>query len=327
MKRFLAASILTLTLVSSTLFGGSLKAFDVNNTAVAAAATTKSITECKPTVSVKSTTATTANLKVGKVSGADNYKVYRATSPNGTYKCVGTTESDNFEDTGLKADQTYYYKVIASDNVNGKTLDSQLSNIVKTIPCTNSSKETVKVINAGSNVDINELIDSILEGQTSSTTPTQTPTQTTPTTTTPAATDQDQTTTPASSDNYDSSFASQVLKLVNKERAKGGLSALIISQSLVAPANKRAQEIAQSFSHTRPNGTSWSTVLDEYNVSVTAAGENLAYGYNTPEAVVEGWMSSTGHRANIMNANFHKIGIGVYKNSQGTVYCTQLFSN
>ncbi|MDF2952742.1 MAG: putative secreted protein [Anaerocolumna sp.] len=131
----------------------------------------------------------------------------------------------------------------------------------------------------------------------------------------------------ATTQQYDSSFASQVLKLVNQERAKGGLQALTMSDALVAPANKRAQEIKTQFSHTRPNGSQWSTVLEEYGVSVRTAGENLAYGYNTPEAVVTGWMNSPGHRANIMNGNFNKIGIGVYKDSSGTVYCTQIFSN
>ncbi|WOO38709.1 CAP domain-containing protein [Anaerocolumna sp. AGMB13020] len=126
--------------------------------------------------------------------------------------------------------------------------------------------------------------------------------------------------------NYDSSFASQVLKLVNEERAKVGASPLSISQELVAPANKRAKEIKQSFSHTRPDGTAWSTVLTEYNVSVNAAGENIAYGYNTPEKVMNAWMNSSGHRANILSTNFSHIGIGVYEVS-GTVYCTQLFSD
>lgn len=130
-----------------------------------------------------------------------------------------------------------------------------------------------------------------------------------------------------SSNQNNSSFANQVLKLVNAERVKGGLQELTMSSALTAPANKRAQEIKTKFSHTRPNGTQWSTVLDEYGVSVRTAGENLAYGYNTPEAVVEGWMNSPGHRANIMNGNFNKIGIGVYTDSNGTVYCTQLFSN
>lgn len=322
MKRFLVTSMLTVMLATTTLFGGNLKAFDVNNTAVAAAATTKSITNCKPTVSVKSTTATTANLNIGKVSGADSYKVYRATSPNGSYKCVGTTKSNSYKDTGLKANKPYYYKVKAVDKVNGKTLGSQLSKATKATPCKTGSKITV-VYSGSGNVDINEIIKNALNGKTTTTTPAKTPTQTP----TPAPTKTpDKPSTPASNDNYDSSFASQVLKLVNAERAKGGVSALTMSQQLTAPANERAKEIVQQFSHTRPNGTQWSTVLDEYNISVSTAGENLAYGYNTPEAVVDGWMNSPGHRANIMNPNFHKIGIGVY-DKNGTIYCTQLFSN
>ncbi|MGB8454964.1 MAG: CAP domain-containing protein [Anaerocolumna sp.] len=317
MKKFLVTSIITLTLAASTLFGGNLKAFDVNNTAVAAAATTKSITNCKPTVSVKSTTATTAKINIGKVSGADSYKIYRATSPNGSYKYVGTAKSNSYKDTGLKANKTYYYKVKACDKVNGKILVSKLSNKVTATPYKNGSKATI-IYSGSNNADINAIIKNALNGKTTTATTTKT--------TTPAKTPA-RTTTSADSNNYDSSFASQVLKLVNAERAKGGVSALTMSQALTAPANKRAQEIVQQFSHTRPNGTQWSTVLDEYNVSVRTAGENLAYGYNTPEAVVEGWMNSPGHRANIMNPNFNKIGIGVYKDSNGTVYCTQLFSN
>lgn len=381
MRRFLITSTLTVMLVSSTLFGGNLNAFDVNNTAVAAAATTKSITKCTPKISVKSTTATTANLNIKKVSGADSYKIYRATSPNGSYKCIGTTKTNCYKDTGLKTNKKYYYKVKACDKVKGKTLASKSSRAAKAIPCKNSIK--TKVVYAGcNNADINALIKDALNGKittktitkakvktstpakakttkikktnkkttkTKTTTPAKTTTKTktrTPAkttdktkTTTPAkTTDKTKTTTPAettdktkttapASQKYDSSFASQVLKLVNEERAKGGVSALTMSDQLTAPANKRAQEIVKQFSHTRPNGTQWSTVLDEFNVSVRTAGENLAYGYNTPEAVVEGWMNSPGHRANIMNSNFNKIGIGVYKDGNGTVYCTQLFSN
>jgi uncharacterized protein YkwD len=313
MKKTLVTSIITLTLVSSTLFGGNLRAFDVNNTAVAAAATTKSITNCKPTVSVKSTTATTANLNIGKVSGADCYNVYRAASPNGSYQCVGTTKSNSYKDTGLKANKAYYYKVKACDKVNGKTLGSQLSNQVKATPCNNGTK-TIVLNSCPSNTDVNAIIQNALKGKTTTKapSPTKAPTKTN--------------TIPSKTSTSDSSFANQVLKLVNAERAKGGVSALTMSSQLTAPANKRAKEIEQKFSHTRPNGTQWSTVLDEFNVSVSAAGENLAYNYNTPEAVVEGWMNSPGHRANIMNPKFHKIGIGVYNNN-GTVYCTQLFSN
>ncbi len=121
-------------------------------------------------------------------------------------------------------------------------------------------------------------------------------------------------------------FASQVIKLVNQERAKAGLSAFTTNAPLTAAANKRAQEIVQSFSHTRPDGSSSFTALKDYKVSYNTAGENIAYGQKTPQEVVTGWMNSPGHRANILNKNFNKIGVGVYQ-VNGTYYWTQEFTN
>jgi uncharacterized protein YkwD len=135
------------------------------------------------------------------------------------------------------------------------------------------------------------------------------------------------TATPAPSNNTGlSSYASQVLQLVNQERAKAGLPAYTTNSAITAAANLRAKEIVQSFSHTRPNGTSCFTALDQYNVSYRTAGENIAYGQRTPQEVVTAWMNSPGHRANILNGNFGKIGIGVYQ-VNGTYYWSQEFTN
>lgn len=120
-------------------------------------------------------------------------------------------------------------------------------------------------------------------------------------------------------------YAGQVVKLVNQERAKEGLSPLSISQPAKQAAQVRAREIENSFSHTRPNGTSFSTALKEQGVNYRTAGENIAWGQKTPEQVVQGWMNSPGHRANIMNANFTSIGVGYYRNASGINYWTQLF--
>lgn len=137
--------------------------------------------------------------------------------------------------------------------------------------------------------------------------------------------------TPTPSNNGDSknnsSFANQVLQLVNAERSKAGLSKLTMDTTLSAAAQKRAVETETSFSHTRPNGTKFSTVLAEYGISYRTSGENLAYGQRSPEEVVNGWMNSPGHRANILNGNFNKIGIGVHQSSNGTIYWSQLFTN
>ena len=120
-------------------------------------------------------------------------------------------------------------------------------------------------------------------------------------------------------------FASQVAALVNAERAKYGLSALTVDTNVQQAALVRAKETAQSFSHTRPNGSSFSTALTEAGVSYRTAGENIAYGQSTPQQVMNAWMNSSGHRANILNANYTTIGVG-YTVINGTAYWAQLFT-
>lgn len=151
-----------------------------------------------------------------------------------------------------------------------------------------------------------------------------TPATTTPKPSTPTTTPKPESTTKPS--NNTNSYADQVLQLVNQERAKAGLSALTTNATLAAAANHRAKETVQSFSHTRPNGSSFSTVFGEYGISYMRSGENIAYGQKTPQEVVTGWMNSPGHRANIMNGSFNKIGIGVYQQN-GVIYWSQLFTN
>lgn len=121
-------------------------------------------------------------------------------------------------------------------------------------------------------------------------------------------------------------YAEQVVKLVNAERTKRGLKALTIDMKVAAAANVRAEEIKQSFAHTRPNGTNFSTALKEQGVSYRGSGENIAYGQLSPEAVMQGWMNSDGHRANILNASYTHIGVGHFRDANGTNYWTQLFT-
>jgi uncharacterized protein YkwD len=120
-------------------------------------------------------------------------------------------------------------------------------------------------------------------------------------------------------------FKAEVIRLVNLEREKAGLAALKELETLFPIADVRAQEAAVSFSHTRPNNTRCFTIFGENNLKYKAAGENLAYGFRTPESVVKAWMASEGHRKNIMNPNYSFIGIGYYENESGRVYCSQLF--
>lgn len=112
---------------------------------------------------------------------------------------------------------------------------------------------------------------------------------------------------PQASDNWEQ----EILRLVNEERVKNGLNPLEYYTAGQSVADLRASEIKGTFSHTRPNGESCFTALDEAGINYRTAGENIAYGYQSPAAVMQGWMNSDGHRANILNANFTHIIVGV----------------
>lgn len=123
-------------------------------------------------------------------------------------------------------------------------------------------------------------------------------------------------------------YADEVLALVNEERAKVGLSPLVLDEKLNTAAMIRANEIVEKFDHIRPNGTSCFTVLQENNISYNAVGENIAEGQATPAQVMTGWMNSEGHRANILSPKYGKLGIGFVKSSSGyQYYWVQIFTD
>ena len=121
-------------------------------------------------------------------------------------------------------------------------------------------------------------------------------------------------------------FAEEVLYYVNVEREKAGLNTLQLSPQLMKSANIRAKELIENFSHTRPDGTQCFTAV---KVRYKTVGENIAAGQPTPQAVVEAWMDSPGHRANILNPNFGRMGIGYFYYSDDSYrhYWAQLFMN
>ena len=123
-----------------------------------------------------------------------------------------------------------------------------------------------------------------------------------------------------------SAEARQVFELVNRERKAAGLSELKMSEELCSAALIRAKEIGGKFSHTRPNGTSCFTVFKENGISYRRAGENIAAGQTSAAQVMNGWMNSSGHRANILNASFGRIGIACYNNG-GRKQWVQLFTD
>lgn len=106
-----------------------------------------------------------------------------------------------------------------------------------------------------------------------------------------------------------------ILEKVNAARAGEGLAALELDPVLCQAARVRAAECEKSFSHTRPDGTKYKTAIAEAGISSSYTGENVATGYTTADQAVTGWLNSEGHRANIMNDRFTKIGIAVKKNN------------
>ena len=123
-----------------------------------------------------------------------------------------------------------------------------------------------------------------------------------------------------------SSAAQAVLAEVNAARAQNGLSALTLDANMNRAAAVRAAELAQSFSHTRPNGSRGLTALNEAGVSYRTAGENIASGQQSAQAVVSAWMNSSGHRANILSSLFGRMGVG-QATIGGRTYWVQLFAD
>ena len=120
------------------------------------------------------------------------------------------------------------------------------------------------------------------------------------------------------------SFENQVLTLINKERKAAGLSNLTMDENLRKVARVKSTDMRTHnyFSHTSPTYGSPFDMMKQFGISYKAAAENIAQGYTTPEAVVKGWMNSSGHRANILNSSFTHIGIGYDSNGH---YWTQMF--
>ena len=121
-------------------------------------------------------------------------------------------------------------------------------------------------------------------------------------------------------------FAEEVFRLSNIERAKAGQPLCKHHSEMTKAAMLRAKEISIKFSHIRPNGEKCSTVAGfEFNFGCTE-GENIG-GATTPEALVEAWMKSNGHRWTLLNYSSTHLGVGAHKRADGTFDCVQIFSS
>lgn len=119
----------------------------------------------------------------------------------------------------------------------------------------------------------------------------------------------------------------EVVRLVNIQRTSRGLKPLSNNWELERIARYKSQDMANKkyFSHTSPTYGSPFTMMQNFGVKFSAAGENIAMGQKTPAEVVNAWMNSPGHRANILGTSYTQIGVGLAKNNNGVCYWTQMF--
>lgn len=124
-----------------------------------------------------------------------------------------------------------------------------------------------------------------------------------------------------------SSYASEVADIVNQERTSQDLSPLSYDSQLAELAQKKAEDMAENgyFSHQSPTYGSAFDMMNEAGISYRSAGENIARGQRTPEAVMDSWMNSSGHRANILSSSYSSVGVGYAEDENGTAYWVQMF--
>ncbi|MGP1910344.1 SafA/ExsA family spore coat assembly protein [Metabacillus sp. JX24] len=123
------------------------------------------------------------------------------------------------------------------------------------------------------------------------------------------------------------SMESEVVTLVNKERAKYGLKPLAANWEVARVARYKSEDMRDKnyFSHTSPTYGSPFDMMKSFGIQYSYAGENIAAGQTTAQSVVTAWMNSEGHRKNILSSNFKEIGVGYAKGGSYGHYWTQMF--
>jgi uncharacterized protein YkwD len=125
----------------------------------------------------------------------------------------------------------------------------------------------------------------------------------------------------------DPSYERQVIALANEHRAAGGCGALVENADLVEAARGHSNHMAATnhMSHYGANGSDVGDRIAQAGYPATRWAENVAYGQPTPREVVDSWMASPGHRANILDCGLAEIGVGHVVNKEGVPYWTQDF--
>ena len=298
-----------------------------------------------------------------KTGGANKYVIYRKTSLNGKWQKIATTSKTSFIDTapvGGKSNfytvRSYYSKTKVYGSYNQAGLDVYVDKYIPAKPTTPTPKPTEKpqpttkpepsvtpspkpqpTETPKPATPTPEPTKKPEPTATPSPKPTATPTPSPspkptekPVTPKPTATPKP-TETPAPTPSpkpaaNPEQMAQEVIRLTNIERAKYGEAPLQYHAGLQKAAMLRAKEISIKFSHDRPDGSDSYTAFAEAGVGCPN-GENIARGYTSPEAVVQGWMNSNGHKAAILRESSTHIGVGFYQNSYGSYFWVQDFSS
>ena len=112
----------------------------------------------------------------------------------------------------------------------------------------------------------------------------------------------------------------ELLKLINEERESHARTYLSLDTQINPVSNVRVSESVQSFSHTRPDGRRFSTAFTDQNICYRCCGEILAYGYETPELVLDAWLNSPGHRNTILSDRYTHVGVSHLIAENGKTY-------
>lgn len=125
----------------------------------------------------------------------------------------------------------------------------------------------------------------------------------------------------------ETSTEQEILKLVNAERSKAGVEPLTLNWELSRVAKFKSEDMRDNnyFSHTSPTYGSPFNMIKNFGISYSAAGENIAAGQKTAQAVMDSWMNSSGHKANILSANYTQLGVGKATGGSYGTYWTQMF--
>ena len=285
----------------------------------------------------------TVQLTWTRSMGADKYVVYRKASATADWQKLATLNDTYYVDKAPVVDQNSYYMVkpyVSKYKVYGKYDADGVKVYVKhntptTTPAPKPTEKPKPSVTPSPATPTPKPTEKPQPTETPTPEPTKKPEQPspsptpteTPATPTPKPTEKPQPTpTPTTKPEPNANaMAQEVIRLTNIERAKHGKAPLQYHAKLQEAAMVRAKEISIKFSHDRPDGRDGLTALGEAGVGCPS-GENIAYGYGTPEAVIAGWMKSDGHRWAMLDATSTHIGVGFYKATNGRYYWVQDFS-